>query len=542
MFRPSLSSLSWTNWVQVSMSLVIILAITRVVYNIFLHPLNKVPGPFWARASGIPSWYHAYTGKRHIWLWQLFQTYGDVVRPAPNVVVFCNPKADEAIYSNSSNVRRSHFYKALKRKGDENMPLNIVDVAEHAARRKLLNQAFTDTSVRAVAPLIVKHVDRLHQIILEDNDGSKDWTAPLDLSASIDGLMFDILGDLCFGKSFDMKEPGDNPMKAIPHTIAEYMRFYYPFCQSPFLSLLLWLKPRGLDWLFDVIAPPLVERYNRFVYDTISNRIALQKQQEHRPEEERRRDIFHFLYEAHKPDAGSSAYDEGDLRADISLLIIAGSDTTSVALSSFFFYVSGDPERCQKLTDEILATFDSVEDIVQGAKLTGCTYLRACIDEVLRLAPAIPCELQREVLQGGIEIMGQHYVAGTIVGTAPWTTGRNEKVYGDPWVFRPERWIADGVTVTREEVTRLKANFRPFSSGPGVCVGKNVALMEIMITVARTLHRFELRRAPKPVHSTENIDLRLGGRDKNQFQIEDAYISLVKGPDVQFRKRQPASV
>ncbi|KAI1396630.1 hypothetical protein F4819DRAFT_121422 [Hypoxylon fuscum] len=150
MLQSSLYNMSWTDWARVSVSLAIVLVgPVKVGYNLFLHPLANVPGPFWARASGIPSWYHAYTGKRHLWLWQLFQIYGDVVRAAPNVAVFCNPKADEAIYSNSSNVRRSQFYKALRRKHDEDMPLDIIDVTEHAARRKLLDLAFTTKSLRA---------------------------------------------------------------------------------------------------------------------------------------------------------------------------------------------------------------------------------------------------------------------------------------------------------------------------------------------------------------------------------------------------------
>lgn len=291
------------------------------------------------------------------------------------------------------------------------------------------------------------------------------------------------------------------------------------------------------------MAPPLVQLYNEFVYDIVTNRIALQKQQAQMPEKERRQDMFYFLYEALKPHTGLPAYSEEDLRADANLLVITGTDTIGVALSSIFFYLSGDPRRCQKLVNEILTTFDSVEDVVHGPNLTGCTYLRACIDEVMRLTPAASCELQREVLPGGIEIMGKHYPAGTVVATLPWANGRNETVYRDPSVFRPERWIVDEEAgLTREEVARLKANFHPFLSGPGVCPGRNVALLEIMITVARTLYRFELRRVPGSTRGGGDDHLGWGRRDKNQFQIEDAYIALRQGPDVQFRKRQRANV
>lgn len=55
-----------------------------------------------------------------------------------------------------------------------------------------------------------------------------DWSAPVDMSRKLDALTFDIMGDLAFGRSFDIKEPTENPLKAVPENIAGYMKFYYP--------------------------------------------------------------------------------------------------------------------------------------------------------------------------------------------------------------------------------------------------------------------------------------------------------------------------
>lgn len=131
-----------------------------------------------------------------------------------------------------SNVRRSHFYTALKRDSSEDSALTSTDVAEHARRRKLLNLSFTEKSLRAAAGFIVKHVDRWNELMLEENSSTTEWSAPVDLSKKIDTLVFDVMGDLSLGRSFDIKEPGDNPLRVIPHTIAEYMRFYYPVSLS----------------------------------------------------------------------------------------------------------------------------------------------------------------------------------------------------------------------------------------------------------------------------------------------------------------------
>jgi hypothetical protein len=206
---------------------------SRGVYNVFFHPLSDIPGPFWARASGIPSWYYAYTGKRHIWLWQQFQIYGDRIRPEPNTVLFCDQEAYMEIYGMRSNVRRSPFYSAFQRNKHEKTTLNTIDVAEHAYKRKLLNLCFTEKSLRAASSFIVRNVDRWNQIMLEENDSTTEWSAPVDLTEKLDALTFDIMGDLSFGRSFDIKEPGDNPLKTIPENIVQYMRFYYPVHPFP---------------------------------------------------------------------------------------------------------------------------------------------------------------------------------------------------------------------------------------------------------------------------------------------------------------------
>lgn len=50
--------------------------IARAVYDVFFHPLANYPGPFVAKISKMPSFYHAVKGDRHIWIWQNHQIYG----------------------------------------------------------------------------------------------------------------------------------------------------------------------------------------------------------------------------------------------------------------------------------------------------------------------------------------------------------------------------------------------------------------------------------------------------------------------------------
>ena len=308
-------------------------------------------------------------------------------------------------------------------------------------------------------------------------------------------------------------------------------------CRWPFLSLIIWLKHRGLDRLMELVTPKPVRHFNDFVFESVTKRLELYKKQEALPENDRRRDMFYFLCKAQDSRTGRPAYTQDELRAEASLFIIAGSDTTTASLASIFWYLVRAPRCYQKLVDELQRTFKTAANVIYSPKLMDCIYLRACIDEGMHLVPPGPCEPPREVLAGGLQVLDDHYPKGTIVGTAPWCDSLNVEVYGDPGVFRPERWIADEAAgVTKEMVAEIRTNFHPFLTGPGSCAGKNIALAEIMLVVARTLLRFDLRKTPGSTLGEGRPELGWGQRDRRQFQVVDAFVSLKQGPEVQFRR------
>ncbi|EHL01515.1 putative Cytochrome 67 [Glarea lozoyensis 74030] len=289
----------------------------------------------------------------------------------------------------------------------------------------------------------------------------------------------------------------------------------------------VWLKPRGLDSLFESMLPKNIRSYYEFVEANVARR---QKEEEvlkrSDAEEGRgRNDLFHYLFNA-TDELGNPGYNTDELYAEANLLIIAGSDTTATTLVGFWFYITRNLRVYEKLVKEIRTAFDRAEDIQVGTTLSSCNYLQACIDEVLRAAPAGVADLVREVLPGGLEIEGGRLPEGTQLG------------FGDPWTFRPERWIADSSTgVTPEDVARARSAFNPFTIGAGNCVGQKFAMEELLITVARTLWRMDARLVPGDNLGAGSSKLGWGSRDKNHIVLRDAWISIKDGPMVQFRKR-----
>ena len=303
----------------------------------------------------------------------------------------------------------------------------------------------------------------------------------------------------------------------------------------------MWLKPRGLNILLESITPKIIKQYYEFVEDSVAERTEIEKKTHgsHLDGRKKRKDMFHYLFQAKDPETGGPAFSARDLLAEAHLLIIAGSDTTSTSLCGLFFYITHHPRVYEKLVNEIRSTFQSVHQISSGPQLTSCQYLRACIDEAMRMAPAGPCELSRTVLAGGSWIDGDFFPEGVTVGMAGFTDGRREETFGDPNLYRPDRWIVDEKSgVTAEEVAHIRSGFHPFSTGPGNCIGQNLAMLEIMITVARTLYRMDVRLVPECTLGEGKPELGWGRRDRNQYQLIDAYISVREGPVVQFKERQ----
>ncbi|ORX98375.1 cytochrome P450, partial [Clohesyomyces aquaticus] len=314
-----------------------------------------------------------------------------------------------------------------------------------------------------------------------------------------DRLMFDIMGDLAFGRSFEIKEPGPNPVKEISYHIVNYVRFFYPvsayITRSPFMEFVSWSEPRVLSYLFDLITPKEVKPYYQFIHDSVSCRVEVEKN--NKSSREPRLDIFHFWCNARHPGTGELAYTEKALRAEALLLIVAGSYSLATATSGFWFYMSRNPRACSKLTKEIRSAFSSSEDIFSGSKLGSCSYLYACIDETLRLTPPTPSELGLETFLGRASINGEYFQQGVVVGCSGYSLGRSENTFCDPGKFRPERYIPSEKTrVTVDEVKRLKVGYHPFLIGPTNCAGISRMDGRIQIRVKGIIGTEGMRRGP----------------------------------------------
>lgn len=318
---------------------------------------------------------------------------------------------------------------------------------------------------------------------------------------------------------------------------------YRQIAFSPFAALWVWLKPRGLDQLISLASPPALQNWQSFVEQCLADRTKMEReQQQHNTETDAapRQDFFHYLYHAIDPETSERGFSLDELYGECESLIIAGSDTTAIILSALFFYLARRPEVQARLAREIRSIFSSSSEIKAGLKLHSCTYLRAVIQEALRMTPPVSAEPSREVLEGGTTVDGFFFPAGVKVSTGLYCLSYNKDIYPEPFEFRPERWIVSGGEEggsSPESVALADSGFCAFSYGSRGCPGKNLAWLEMSIVMAKVIFNFEIRQDEANLNGGGSLDGKAGRRTVEQYQTYDAFVSLRDGPTVQFKKR-----
>jgi cytochrome P450 len=178
-------------------------------------------------------------------------------------------------------------------------------------------------------------------------------------------------------------------------------------------------------------------------------------------------------------------------------MVLAGSETTAISLSSVFYYLLKTPHTYRKLMREIEEAVrsgiieDNDECLVSWSASQKLPYLDAVIQEAFRLHPAAGLLLERITPAHGINILGEQVPSGTIVGCNAWVLHRRPEVFGeDVNAFRPERWLE----ASPDKLKEMKATMFQFGAGARTCIGKNISLLEIYKLVPSFLRKFEVCR------------------------------------------------
>ncbi|XP_047986295.1 cytochrome P450 4C1-like isoform X2 [Leguminivora glycinivorella] len=181
----------------------------------------------------------------------------------------------------------------------------------------------------------------------------------------------------------------------------------------------------------------------------------------------------------------SGEYSSLELREEVMVLVMAGSDTTAVGAAFALLLLAAHPAVQRRARQELVEVLGDGSGAMTAASLARLKYLEAVVREALRLYPPVPVTV-REVREPLQLSCGLVLPAGVGVLLNTWATHRSPAYWGaDAELFRPERFL---------QPLRHPAQFMPFGHSTRNCLGSQYAMLAMKTVLARTL--LQLRVLP----------------------------------------------
>lgn len=196
-------------------------------------------------------------------------------------------------------------------------------------------------------------------------------------------------------------------------------------------------------------------------------------------------DLLSMLLSARDEETGESMTDE-QLRVEVTTFLLAGQETTALALTWTWYLLSQHAARRRQLEQEIDAVLTGRPP--EYSDLVNLPYTRMVIDEALRLYPPA-WGFSRQALADD-ELGGFHLPGGWLAFVIPYVLHRLPEFWQDPEAFDPDRFLPERVA------ERPKFVYLPFGAGPRQCIGSQFALIEAQLVVATLVQAYRLHLVP----------------------------------------------
>ncbi|KIY47760.1 cytochrome P450 [Fistulina hepatica ATCC 64428] len=460
------------------------------LYELFLSPLRRIPGPWYAALSEVWLLSHVFRLRQFRAVHELFLRYGPVVRIGPSKVAFCDATAAREVYT-TYRFDKSSKYKAFKTNGGDHA-FTTIEHASHSLIRKRYSAMYT-------IPHLCKFQPEMH-------DSARDLIEdPVDCLKLFGHLVTDVIVSVVFGHQLGaLKTWRSGKAHSLVTSIDDFPK-------------------RGIaramlsTWAWEIISRIPITRWRRICESDgeigTFIRKRLRDMQKHKlGEGEVKQDKFTLLERlsghprssVHELMAESAIISElqGNLQVFSHIRhIVAGVDTTANMLSYICWELSRRPDVAENLRSEIDTAMPDLNVVPDYSVLQVLPYLDAFIKESLRVHGSAPSLLERVVPHSipgnskatGYSLLDFRLPGGTVVGTQSWSMHRDAGLFPAPDDFVPSRWL----TAPPEKTARMTRQLMPFGMGSRACAGQNMAQMVMRITVAVLVRSFHISAPPE---------------------------------------------
>ncbi|KAK3671058.1 hypothetical protein LTR78_009019 [Recurvomyces mirabilis] len=449
-----------------------------IVYNLYFHPLAKVPGPRLAAAS---QWYAIYYdivsrggGQYAFKVKEFHERYGPIIRVTPDEVHISDPDFLSTIYATRD--RNSIVGGGIMQ--DQSVHL-ANDYHLHKMRREALNPFFSTKAVSDMEPKLANKAAQLRSVV----QGYRASQQPLNVSDMFFAYSNDMLRMYCFGSDDNLlsdleqakrlREDQAALLKGV--NIAGHFTAVFRALSSAVARV---LGPQAL--------PPAMREIMLF-RSNVRKLIEYVLADTKNDGKSGRRSVFYELRDSAILPQHEKTVDR--LQDEATLFVLAGTESPAKTLLIASFYLAAQPSLMQRLRAELQEAKRHVRDAdLPLSTLLALKYMQAVIMEANRLSLGVSYRMKRTVPHESVTYTassgphkGEDYVIppNTEMSTLTWCTHTNEELFPDPLRFDPERWLGDD-----EIVNKRKRCMHSFGKGHRRCLGLNLANAEMSLAMA----------------------------------------------------------
>ncbi|KAK1828873.1 cytochrome P450 [Podospora conica] len=443
--------------------------------------LSHVPGPLLNSLTPLVLTYHCLKEDINTYVYNLSLQYGPLVRVSPNIVAHFDPETFRHVCSYKANYTKGLWFEFSRWDLDHYSCIAMRDNESRKERKAKLVPAWSGQYMSVMESRVDSQVHAFIDLVERKYLSTPGALRSMDFGHRAQFYTLDVATSATFGKPFGFLQKDGDVERYLETTEAMTPAF-------GILGSLPWLVYAMHSWPLKMLMPGEGDaigfgRLMKFASEAVKQRLD--------------------------PDDTNTEYDliRGYLRNGVEpedavqeciTLVVAGSETTSVALRMALLTLLTTPSSYRKVQSEIDAFFSSPPSSSSSAPSIisfsdakrNLPYTQAVIREALRLWPPSAGLFSKQVPEQGDTLHGYYLPAGTEVGQSMMGVGRQERIFGgDADIFRPERWIeADA-----ERFDEMQAAVDlVFSTGKYVCLGKQVAWMELVKWFAEMLRRYDI--------------------------------------------------
>ncbi|KAH8174628.1 cytochrome p450 domain-containing protein [Sarocladium implicatum] len=453
-----------------------------VMYRLIFHPLARFPGPKLAAATG---WYLAYfdimagPGAQVMFeLHRLHRLYGPIVRISPDEIHIDDYTWLDTLYTVTSG---GHRDKHLPDAVIVGTPFAIFGTEKHDIHRKR-RQAFAGIFSKAnVARVETMVWDKMEKLLNNMNQEIKQH-GHASMRVHTLAMTTDVAAAYCLEESLGLQDDESKARNwsevqaSVPDIIPIARHFTWIIPLS--LSIPMWILAKYDPKLVRVLS--IRTEAERQAKNAIS-------QYEKNPEDtlpEHQNNIFRTIIASPRlPDSEKSYVRIGEEAWGV---LVAGGDTAARTIANItFFLLEHRHTVLERLRRELAGVMPSPTSRPAFRDLENLPLLTAVIKETLRTHGPVTSRLPRVSPHEDLQYKEWNIPAGTPVSMSPGDIMHDPRIFENPDKWDPDRWMI----TDKDKLDLMNHNLIPFGRGGRMCVGQNLAWLELYVAVA-ALARF----------------------------------------------------